>query len=137
MSKGMSLQKVVLLTVCYKMQLQTDGTTGYSFIDLDLPDAASFGPYVESVIAYTSTENRTANFQWKIVSYWSIDGRNWSTAVDLFSAITGNGNTIQTAFTTASALGPIMRYAIAVANGSGTAIERGVVTVSLAFTFKS
>jgi hypothetical protein len=131
----MSLQKVVLLPVCYKMQLQTDGTGSYSFIDLDLPDAANYGPYVESVIAYTSTENRTTNIQ--IVSYWSIDGRNWSTAVDLFSVITGNGNTIQTAFTTASALGPIMRYAIAVANGSGSAIERGVVTASLAFTFKS
>ncbi|HMZ53090.1 MAG TPA: hypothetical protein PK988_12575, partial [Candidatus Sumerlaeota bacterium] len=44
MSKGTSLQKVVLMPVCYKMQLQTDGTTSYSFIDLDLPDAASFGP---------------------------------------------------------------------------------------------
>ena len=136
-SRSVPQQKVVVVPAFYKMQLQTDATGSYSFIDLDLPDIAHWGPHVQEIIVYTATENITTNFTWKLVAYWSIDGRNWSTSVDLFSAISANGNTIQTAFSTASALGPIMRYAIAVANGSGSAIERGVVTASLAFTFKS
>lgn len=129
--------KVRVLPVFYKKQLQTDGSTSWSYMDVDLPDAEGLGPYVESIIAYTSSESFTTSFQWKLVCYWSLDGRNWSTPTDVFSAITGSSTTIQTAFSTASALGPIMRYAIAVSNETGTAIERGVCSLALAFVFKS
>lgn len=130
-------QKVRMIAVFYKKQFQTDGSTSWTYIDLEIPGVESWGPYLESIIAYTNSENLTNLFQWKLVSYWSMDGRVWSNPSDVFSGITSSGQAVQTAFSTASALGPIMRYAVAVSNESGTAIERGVLSLALAFNFKS
>ncbi len=135
--KARPQQKVVVVNSFYKKQLQTDGTTVFSYMDLEIPQAMEWGPYLESVQVHTNTENKTTNFTWKLVLYWSIDGRQWNVPVDLFSAISNNGGVIQIAYTTNTQFGLYMRYAIGVANGSGTAIERAVCTAALAFTFKS
>lgn len=133
-------QKVVLIPLFYKKQLQTDGTTTFAYIDVDVPQAAEYGPYLESIVAYTTTESKTANFSWKIRFFWSLDGRRWnpaSTPIDLFSAITSNADTIQTAYSTTTNFGLKMRLVVATANTSGTAIERAVCGAVLAFIFKS
>ena len=133
-------QKVVLIPLFYKKQLQTDGTTTFTYIDVDVPQAAEYGPYLESIVAYTTTESKTANFSWKIGFFWSLDGRRWnpaSTPIDLFSAITSNADTIQTAYSTTTNFGLKMRFVVATANTSGTAIERAVCGAVLAFIFKS
>lgn len=138
--KSIPSQKVVLLPLFFKKQLQTDGTTTFSYIDVDLPQALEWGPYLESIQAHTTTENRTTNFSWKVGFFWSMDGRRWnptSTPVDLFSALATNTDTVQTAYTTNTTFGLKMRYVIAVANTGGTNVERAVCGCVLAFTFKS
>ena len=138
--KSIPTQKVVVLPLFYKKQLQTDGTTTFSYIDIELPQAYEWGPYLESITAHCTTENRTTNFSWKISFFWSTDGRRWnptSTPLDLFSAVSSNTDTIQTPYTTTSTFGLKMRYVISVANTSGTAIERAVCGCARAFTFKS
>ena len=128
MPSGNSGQKVLVVPAFYKMQLQTDGTTTATYIDLDLPSVTDLGPYLESVTAHTMTENKTANFTWRMVFYWSMDGRQWNpaTPIDLFSGIAANGSVIQTAYTTTTNFGVKLRFAIAVVNASGAAIERAV-----------
>lgn len=138
--KSQPQQKVILLPLFYKKQLQTDGTTTFSYLDIELPQAVEYGPYLDSIVAYTTTENKTANFSWKISFYWSIDGRRWNptnTPVDLFSAITANADTIHPAYSTSTTFGLRMRFVVSVANTSGTAIERAVCGAVLAFIFKS
>ena len=129
--------KVRVLPFIAKMQLQTDGTTTPSYIDIELPEALEFGPWLESIQVQTSTENRTAQFTWRVVFWWSIDGRRWNGPVDLFSAVSANQDVIQTAYSTSTSFGLYMRYGLAVANASGTNIERAVCSATLVFTFKS
>ncbi len=129
--------KVRVVGFIQKMQLQTDGTTTPSYIDIQLPEALEWGPYLDSLQVQTSTENRTAQFTWRVVFWWSIDGRRWNGPVDLFSAVSANQDVIQTAYSTTTNFGLYMRYGIAVANASGTNIERAVCSATLVFTFKS
>ena len=139
--KSQPQQKVILLPLFYKKQLQTDGTTTFSYMDVELPQAAEYGPYLDSIVAYTTTENKTNNFSWKISFYWSNDGRRWNPInnipVDLFSAITANADTIQPAYSTSTTFGLKMRFVVSVANTGGTAVERAVCGAVLAFIFKS
>ena len=129
--------KVRVLPFIAKMQLQSDGTTTPSYIDVPLAEALEWGPFLDSVQVQTSTENRTAQFTWRVVFWWSIDGRRWNGPVDLFSAVSANQDEIQTAYSTTTNFGIQMRYGIAVANASGTNIERAVCSAVLVFTFKS
>lgn len=95
------------------------------------------GTNFESIQVHTATESRTSNFTWRVVFWWSVDGRRWNGPVDLFSAVSANSDVIQTAYSTTTTFGLQMRYGIGLANASGTAIERAVCTASLVFTFKS
>lgn len=138
--KNVPAQKVVVLPLFYKRQMTTDGTQTFSSIDVDLPSALEWGPHLESITAHTSTENLTTSFSWKLGFYWSLDGRRWnpsSNPVDLISAITANGDTVHTAYSTTVNFGLKMRYIAAVANTTGTSIERALCSAALAFTFKS
>ena len=137
MAKATPGQKVRILPLFYKKQLQTDGTTTPAYMDLELEEALEFGPYLDSIQVHTSTENRTANFTWRVVFWWSIDQRRWNGPTDLFSAVSANQDVIQTAYSTTTNFGIYMRYGIATANATGTAIERAVCSSTLVFTFKS
>ena len=133
----MKSDKVKVVPACFKKQVQTDGTTSPSHIDLELDVALGFGPYLESIQVHTATENRTANFAWNLVFWWSLDGRQWGTPIDLFTGVTADGAVIQLPYTTATEFGMQMRYGLAVWNTSGTLIERAVLCSALVFTFKS
>ena len=130
-------QKVVVIPLFFKKQLQTDGTTNTSYLDLELERATEWGPYLASITAHTATENRTSNFTWRLIYWWSLDGRRWNGSYDLFSSVSSNADTVQTANATTTTFGLRMRYGIAVVNASGTAIERAVCSAVLAFTFQS
>ena len=130
-------QKVRILPIFFKKQLQTDGTTTPGYLDLELDEPLEWGPYLESIQVHTSTESRTSNFTWRVVFWWSIDQRRWNGPTDLFSAVSANQDVIQTAYSTTTNFGMYMRYGVATANASGTAIERAVCSGALVFTFKS
>lgn len=116
--------------------VQTDGTTSWREIPLDVPETVEWGPYLEQIIAVTESRNDTTNFQWKVVLYWSMDGSEWSGPTDLFSALSsGPGRAVQTAFTTKAQMGPKMRYALAVSNSTDTNVEAAEVSCSCYFEF--
>lgn len=130
------MQKIRLHVFVYKYLLFVKGTT-WSYIDLELPDLEGLGPFIESITPHTLTEGRTTNMEWKIVFYWSIDGRTWSGPVDLFSAVTTDGNAIQTDYTTKTALGIKMRYALAGRSSSADTEEKATITALGAFSYQT
>lgn len=133
--------KVMLVQIADKVRLTSNGTTTWIFLDLELEELLSLGPWFESIIVVTGTHGSTANHAWKVVSYWSIDGRNWNGPTDLFLSpngiVAGSGSTIQAPYTTTSTFGPQMKYALGVRNNTGAAIETAVVDAWLQLTFKS
>ena len=135
MSSPSSIVRVVQLM--YKKQLISDGTTTYSYMDVDTDEFEDWGPYLTSIQIHTSTENRTANHKWVVALYWSADGRQWAGPVALHTEATTASDVIQTAYTTNTQLGLHLRLAIGVANTSGSAIERAVASAWAVFTFKS
>ena len=128
---------VVVIPVISQTRIASDGTTTFTYQDIELPEAEEWGPHLEGITAHTITRGISANYAWKIVLYWSIDGRNWNGPTDLFAAVSAVGDVIQTEFTTATALGLKLRFAVGVANVTGTAIETGNITAALAFRFKT
>jgi len=132
--------KVIVLPVCHKHQLISDGQyTNWSYLEVPLPEAEEWGPFIMSITAHTRSESMTANVRWKIVFWWSVDGQNWSSPVDLFSQITYSASpvdTIQAEYNTVANFGLKMKFGLAVLNtASNTTIERAVVTAALAFKF--
>lgn len=133
-------QKVMLVRVLDGVQATTASNATWIYRELDLPELEHLGPWLESITVITNTIGATANHAWKLVTWWGVDGRNWIGPTDLMSAILGGGATnpaIQTPFTTTSAFGPIMRYALAVRNNAGTAAETAELDAWLQLQFKT
>ena len=89
------------------------------------------------ITAHTNTDNRSPNCNWRIVFWWGIDEAHLEGPEDLFANVTAAGNVIKTEYVTTNKLGMRMRYALAVQNGTGNAIERALVWAALAFRFRS
>jgi hypothetical protein len=131
-------QKVMLVQIADNVRLTSNGTMTWVNIDLDLPHLLGLGPYTEGIVPITNTVGATTNHSWKVVTWWSVDGRTWNGPTDVFAAITaGSGSAIQTTFSTATVLGPMMKYGLAVRNNAGTAIETAVVDAWLQFIFRT
>lgn len=132
-------QKVVVVPVVLNAFIQTTGVdANVVYTDIDLPKVAGWGPHLGSITGHTNLQQATANFRWKVVMHTSIDGVVWSApATDIFAWSNTAGYVIQTAFTDATKLGLHIRFALACSPSTGTARESGVVTVALAFEFRS
>mgnify|MGYP007046965946 CR=1 FL=1 len=133
--------KVVALKVAEGVYLETDGTTTTRYEVLDVEQIQNWGPHLESIRAVTKTENKTTNHGWHAVVEWSADNRNWyptGGGTALFTAITANGQVIQSVYSTAANFaGPFIRVSLATANTTGTDRESATVSMWLYFTFLS
>lgn len=116
-------------------QFNTTGA-GTTLVDVTNDLVANMGPYVASVQAYTATENKSAQFQWKLQGQGSTTGRTYNTLFDLFANITANGEAPQTAYTAVDNLGRKTRYGLACSAVSGTAVESAVLWCYLAFRLR-
>lgn len=118
--------------------VQTDGTANWREVPIDAPEVLPWDPYLFQIVPVTESRNDTANFEWKVVVYWSMDGSEWTGPTDLFAPLSaGPGRAIQSAFTDASKMGPQMRYAVAVRNSGGGAIESAELSCSCYFEFRT
>lgn len=130
--------KISVVFLCLNLPAPSNVTTAWVYSTLDLPEAMDWGPFLEGITAHTDTQGATTTHEWKVVVYTSIDGRNWSNPIDLFTAIAaGSGYAIQTEYTTTSNFGLKMRFAIASRTSSAGGIQSATVTCALAFRFKS
>lgn len=130
-------RKVVVVRIAENLRISSPGGgTTWTYIPVDVPaGVAEWGPNLEQITAHCKTQARTTSNDWKVVFYWSHDGASWSGPLDLFAAISADGDTIQTPYATASNFGLKMRYAIAVRANAGTSSESATVSCALAFTF--
>ena len=136
-SEMMPNSNILVVELVAKYQLVSDGTTSWIYIDVDLSDAETYGPYLKSITGHTDTRNRSVNHEWKVVAYASYDGRIWEGPNDIFAAINANGYVTHTPFTNVDKLGIKTKYALAVRNSAGTNSERATVSASLAFEFST
>ena len=135
---GSNMSSIIeVVQLFYTRHLLTVGSSSLSYIDIDNDTVRSFGPYLAGMTLMISTENRTTNHNYKIVYYWSLDGRQWSNPVDLCSVISASGDVIQVEVTDQTKFGLHIRFAIAQANASGTNIERAVSSAWLVLRFKN
>jgi hypothetical protein len=119
------------------LTVQSDRTTSYSFLQIELPEAEGYGPYLSSIRVLTVGRNRTANHLWKVVAQWSLDGTTFSN-VDLSGVVSANGQLIHPAVNTGDVLtAPILRFAVGVANSTGTALEQATCSGWGVFTFQT
>lgn len=131
--------RVVVVPVAERVRLQTkgDNETVDVVLDIDVPEITHWGPHTLTITPHTRLELKTANFRWKAVFYYSIDGITWSTSPEsLFAYSNTLGYVIQSDDTDKSKLGLFIRAALACSTVTGTAIESGVVTLALAFEFR-
>lgn len=135
-----SLDGVQVVPFFYKLQINTDGTVNWQYIDLELSTVRTWGPHLTELVAHTMTENHLANLEWKVVFYWSVDNLHWEGPEDITGVITSTSSRseIHTAYNDKSTLGLNMRYAIAVRNaaGQGGPILNATVTCACAFDFR-
>lgn len=124
--------KVVVVPLCVKLVLTTDGSnTTWTFLDIPMPEIEDWGPYIMGITAHARGENFTSQFKWTVVFWTCTDGRNFpATPTNLFTPLTATGDSPQTEYT--GGFGLNTKFGLACINASGTAIERGVVTVALA-----
>lgn len=132
--------KVAVVPMCFKQQLVTDGQfTTWSYVEFQIDEIEDWGPFLMGITAHTRSESMTQYVRWKVVFWTSVDGRNWSSPIDMFTEVTvsaNNTDAVKTEYTTAQSFGLKMKFGLAVLNtASNTSIERAVVTVALAFKF--
>lgn len=134
-----SLPKVITIALCQDQLMKTDGQNANWLADIyDLPEIRALGPMIKQIRVHFVAEAATTNFSAKVTTAWSVLGKTWSAAVDLLAEQTGTiTGVISSAYTTDSAFGLLMRYAIETKNSSGTAIESARVTVVLEIELKS
>ncbi len=119
---------VIVQPLAYKLLLQSDGGQNFRIFDLDLPAIARLGPQLASIRVETLTETRTAQHEWKVVIFYSLDGKLWSPPADLISVINTNGDVVHPAFTDETKFGLHIRLGLAVRSASGTALDSTVIS---------
>jgi hypothetical protein len=128
--------RVMVIPFADNEQFTTSGGTSFEYFELSsLEPLRYFGPWISSITAHTRVNSIAANTEWKIVFFWSVDGKNWTGPTDLFAAQSTSGNVIQTPYTTRTTFGLQMRYAVGLRVTTGTASASLNVTGSLAIEF--
>lgn len=136
----MAADKIQKRELCKKLFLQTNGASGAEVIlDIALSEVDGWGPYVQAITPHTLLEQRSPNFQWRLIMYTSYDGITWAVAGDLFanSTATTASGVVQADFTDKTKLGLHIRFAAVCLPTTGTARESGVVSVTLVFDFRT
>jgi len=67
--------KILIVPIARDFLLQTNGTTSYIYVDLDVPELEDLGPQIEAITVHTNTVAPTANYRWHVAMVWSIEGR--------------------------------------------------------------
>lgn len=137
-SKSGAMPKVILYTLCTDRMFKSSGSALYADDVLEAQGLSTLGPMIKQMRVHINVENSTTNFRYKVNFSWSMLGRVWATPSDLTTAITGDTtSTIGSCYTDDTKFGLNLRFALAISNSSGTAIESGRVSVVLEVELKS
>lgn len=130
---------VRLVPLAWQLMIQSTGSDSiWREYDLDTAILTDWGPKLAGITLHTSTESGTLNVEWKVVLYWSVDGRKWKGPFDLTSVMDESSDQlIHGEFTDKSKLGLKLRVALAVKNASGQSgsVESAIITAAAACRF--
>lgn len=129
--------KTLIMPLLRNFRSETNGTTSYSYVELDIPEIEHLGPYLEGVKVHTETMGRTTNHAWTIVVNNSLDGKAWGNEAALFSDLVADGQAVQAKYTTATSFGTRMRLSLAQKNTTGAAVESAMVSAVAFFYFRT
>lgn len=130
----MKKSRMVVIEVCDKVRLTTDGTMTPCYLDLEVPEIEDLLPHVEELTLVTLTECRTTNHEWNVVFRSGFDRDHQAdTPVKIGPAANSaaNGSARHTAITDTSDFNLSTRLQLMSVNGSGTNIETAVVSAKL------
>lgn len=133
---------VRVVPLVWRMLVQSTGSdTAWREYFLDTPDLAEWGPYLAGITVHAGTESTTANVEWKVVVFWSLDGSPWEGPYNLTTVMNAGsaGQVIHAEFTDKTKLGLKLRLAVAVKNvtGQSGALESAIVTAAAACRFRT
>ncbi len=130
---------IVTIIPLFISRLIRSGGGGTSFTTdyLDLPQLKEVLPFAASMKLHTVARQTTAACEWKVVFCWSADGNDWSSAVDLHSAISADGQSITTPYATLANFGRLARFGVSARASSGTGQEGAVASAWLEITWRS
>jgi len=127
--------KVKVVPLAYKFMLQSDSTTSWRYFELELSQIQSWGPHLSEITVHSLTQTRTPQQEWKVVLWFSLDGKQWDGPHDIFTAVVANGDVVHTPFADKTKFGMNIKLGLAVHNSVGTNSESAVVSAAGAFSF--
>lgn len=131
-------RKVVVIPLCIKQQFSTAGASAGRDWLVGPAKLAGVGPYLENIVCQGRGENFTSFFNYKVVAEKAIDGEVWIAFANpvVVNQVSGT-SVVGSPYTTLTDFMNDIRFSISVANGSGSAVELGSVTVYAALKFWS
>lgn len=126
-----SNEKCQVMMLCYKKLIQTKSDGSEAIYELDTPEIEGIGPHLEGMTPHTLLESSDASFQWKVVYWWSLDGRTWVGPANMFADSTTGVPTIHAEVTDPTTFGLHMKWGLACSAVSGSSRLSGSVTVAL------
>lgn len=131
--------------VLYKVTLTSNGEAfdETNWIELEIPEAAAFGPRLAGVLAIMQLEGKSTYFGCKVgfvrsfdgKTGWGTDGQGTNAAV--IHTITNDGIEQSSEYTTVANFGRRLKFMVQPYSTTPGAVERGVVSLTLVFRFKS
>lgn len=140
MMTGPNGSKAMWFRVVDNLSLSTDANApAEALLDLEMGDLETLIAFCDTVYAHTKTDNRSANFQWRLHYYSSFDGKAWPTTATglVFGYVSANGYAQQTAFAPAGGMPLHTRLTIGYNNSAAAAVTTANVSVDLILLFRS
>jgi hypothetical protein len=129
---------VRVIDMTKRQTMVSDGSTGWVERFRTTVEISNVGPYLAGITIHGNMQNRTSNFEYKVIGQYSYDNEVYTTfSSDVLSAQNTNGNVISAKYTTHTDFGLYIRLVVQVRNGAGTNVESGEVSTSAALQFIS
>lgn len=130
-----SNRKVVVIPLCNDRQFTSQLTT-FKYFLVGPRVLTGIGPQIEDIVGQARGKDFTANFNWKLVADKSVDGELWEQfGTSIIATQSSAGQIVGAAHTARADYGNNIRFAIGVANLSGTSTETGNLTAYAAIKF--
>lgn len=130
---GCGTPPVRIVVVCDEKTMFTDGTTTPVARARTSKRLENIGPFIAGVTAHAKGQDMTTNFQYQVTGAWSYDGEEWTPfSGNILANQTADGSVNSSQYTTKTDFGLHVRFYVSVSNTTGTNVESGTVSVTLA-----
>jgi hypothetical protein len=136
LGRRLGLSSVVVFDLCDNRTFEALRTVtveaDWAQTVLDCPGLLDMGPAIAGIVAHCEGGEFGAEFQYKVVLQYKWRNGAWADAGTLLAATGSELYVIGTEFTDRQKLGMKLRVVVRTSLESGTAIQRGSVSVSVA-----